>query len=460
MEKDKLHIDCASFRDISGFVYSKDGILYRQINFFYKDDYEHLMNSGLYKELVISEYLIAHEESTLQAGKSSNAYKIIRPKTIPFISYPYEWCFSQLKEAALLTLNIQKIALKYGMSLKDASAYNIQFLGSNSVFIDTLSFERYKEGTPWVAYRQFCQHFLAPLALMSWKDIRLNQLFRIYIDGIPLDLASMLLPMQSRLVPSLLAHIHLHSGSQKHFAAKSSLPENLHMSRTSLNGLIDNLESTIKKMSWRYQNTEWSNYYDETNYSQEGLSHKSKIVGKFLDAVRPKIVWDLGANDGKFSNIAAKKGAYTLAFDNDPDAVEKNWHKCAKEGEKYILPLVLDLSNPSGGLGWGNEERRSLEERGPADVLLALALVHHLRISANVPLRNIAEYFSRICRNIIIEFVPKDDSQVKKLLATRHDLFPDYEQGCFEREFGKYFLILDSVVIKGSSRTLYLMCRK
>ena len=186
-----------SFRDPSGFLFSQDGLIYRQINNCYKENYDYLINSGLYKDLLNSGLLISHKEVGSAYARSNDAYKIIRPEPLVFISYPYEWCFSQLRDAALLTLKIQKKSLQHGMSLKDCSAYNIQFKKSKPIFIDTLSFEKYEADRPWVAYKQFCQHFLVPLALMVYKDIRLSQLFRIYIDGIPLDLAIKLLPFYS-----------------------------------------------------------------------------------------------------------------------------------------------------------------------------------------------------------------------------------------------------------------------
>lgn len=209
-----------SFRDPSGFVFRQDGIIYRHVNIVYKENYDYLITSGLYQDLTGRGLLIPHDEVDIDYAKSESAYKTLRPKLVEFISYPYEWCFSQLKDAALTTLQIQKRSLEYGMTLKDASAYNIQFMAGKPTLIDTLSFEKYHEGEPWVAYKQFCQHFLAPLALMSYRDIRLNQLFRIYIDGVPLDLASSLLPLRTRFNPPLLFHIHLHAVSQKHYADK------------------------------------------------------------------------------------------------------------------------------------------------------------------------------------------------------------------------------------------------
>ncbi|MBA4320382.1 MAG: SAM-dependent methyltransferase [Flavobacterium sp.] len=457
MMKKKLKIDPASFRDKSGFVYYDRGEIYRQINYDYKENYDLLMRSGLYENLTRNRYLISHEEAALAKDENFCGYKKIKPEDIPMISYPYEWCFSQLKEAALLTLDIQKISMDYGMSLKDASAYNIQFYKGKPIFIDTLSFEKYKVSEPWVAYRQFCQHFFAPLALMSLKDARFNQLFKIFIDGIPLDLASSLLSFRTFANLSLLAHIHIHAKSQKHFASKSMSVKKYKMSHKSFLGLIDNLESSIKKMEYRYIDSEWSNYYDNTNYSSESLLHKSKIIESYLERIKPSNVWDLGANDGKFSRIASNMGVYTIAFDYDHDAVEKNWHQCRRMGEKMILPLMMDLANPSSGIGWNNSERLSLTERGGADAVFALALIHHLRITNNIPLENIAEYFRHLSEYLIIEFIPKSDSQVKKILSTREDIFMDYHQSEFEVIFKKYFYVIESIKIIDSERILYLM---
>ena len=450
----------SSFRDPSGFLFIRSGVLYRQVNYDYKEHYDLLINSGLYKSLVDSKLLIPHEEVAIDYVKSGNAYKVLKPEPIDFISYPYEWCFSQLKNSALTTLEIQKEALKYGMTLKDCSAYNIQFSKGRPVFIDTLSFERYREGEPWIAYRQFCQHFLDPLALMSHKDIRLNQLLRVYLDGIPLDLASSLLPFRSRFNVTLLLHIHLHSASQKHYADKPVRKEMIgkRVSMRSFMGLVDSLESCVRKLRWSPQDTEWHDYYlSSSNYIVEAINHKKQLVSDFLDKLRPQVVWDLGANTGLFSRIAGDKGIQTICFDIDPACVEINYLTTVEKGETNIFPLLLDLANPSPGIGWENKERMSLWERGHADTVLALALIHHLAISNNLPLDSIARFFNKICSSLIIEFIPKSDSNVQTLLATREDIFPNYTQEGFENEFSKLFSIEGCVNISNSERTMYLM---
>lgn len=450
----------SSFRDRSGFVFFRDFQLYRQINNDYADNYDALMGSGLYNELVKKHSLIEHVEVSSRHAVSSDAYKVIKPRSIPFICYPYEWCFSQYKDAALLTLDIQRTAFEYGMSLKDASAYNIQFIDCKPVLIDTTSFERYTEGKPWVAYRQFCQHFLAPLALICYKDVRLSQLMRVFIDGLPLDLVSSILPFRTKTKFSLFSHIHLHSKAQKRFSDKGFNENKRTISKIGLISIIDSLKSAVLGLTWDSEKTVWSDYYDKTNYTERGFEHKREIVSMFLDElIEAKSLWDFGSNVGEFSRIAARRGLQTISFDADPYVVEKNYHKAIREGEENLLPLICDLTNPSPDIGWENKERLSLLNRGPVDVVLALALIHHLAISNNVPLSNLARFFSSICDSLIIEFIPKSDTRVQKLLSTREDIFRDYNQECFEREFKNYFSVRRSLVVKDSERSIYLMIK-
>jgi hypothetical protein len=423
------------------------------------------MESGLYERLVKAGLLIQHveveqepaPERTSALRESEAALKVIQPNRVPFISYPYEWSFGQLKDAALATLSIQKRALKAGMSLKDASAYNIQFVRGKPALIDTLSFEMYTEGQPWVAYRQFCQHFLAPLALMALKDVRLNQLLRVYIDGVPLDLASGLLPWKTRLNFGLLTHIHLHAGAQKRYAGEDVKSRRGSMSRQAMLGLIDSLESTVRKLDWTPRGTEWGNYYDITNYSDAAFEHKRQLVGEWTERMSPTLVWDLGANNGVFSRVAGESGAYVVSFDIDPAAVEQNYRQMRDEKVGNLLPLLLDLTNPSPAIGWANRERDSLGARGPADMVLALAVIHHLAISNNVPLPQLADFFADMGNWLVIEFVPKTDSQVKKLLASREDIFPEYTRDGFESAFRGRFRIHEALEVRDSERVLYLM---
>ena len=451
----------SSFRDPSGFLFLHEGRLLRQVNSSYRQAYDVLNDSGLYTALVDQDLLVPHEEVDPALARSDEAYKILAPEIIPFISYPYEWCFGQLRDAALATLRIQQTALRHGMCLKDASAYNIQFRDGQPVLIDTLSFVSYREGEPWVAYRQFCQHFLAPLALMAYRDVRLGDLLRLYIDGIPLDLVSKLLPRRTRIVPSLLLHLHAHAASQKRYAGKavhkSRGMSSRGMSARAMQGLIDNLHGAVKRLRWRPRGTTWADYYQDTNYTEAGLAHKRELIGNFLARRQPGTVWDLGANNGLFSRLASDEGFLTVSADSDPTAVELNYRECRQRQEKNLLPLVLDLTNPSPSLGWGHAERMSLLERGPADLVMALALVHHLAIANNVPLPLLAGFFRHAGRALIVEFVPKSDSQVQRLLATREDIFVNYNQEAFEAAFRQFFTIEAAERIRDSERTLYLM---
>jgi hypothetical protein len=450
-----------SFRDPSGFLFLKDGCLYRHVDYLYREHYDHLMGSHLYDELVRSNLLVPHEE--VDAAFSENAYRVLKPEAIPFISYPYEWCFSALKDAALLTIKVQAKSLEYGMSLKDASVYNIQFRNSQPVFVDSLSFEKYQPGSPWVAYRQFCQHFLAPLLLMSYCDVRLGQLLRVFIDGIPLDLTSRLLPKHTYLRFLALWHIHLHAKMQQFFS-NTKLRKHRREKRfglTAMSGLLDEIRSGITALRWNIKQGSWFDYYSTSLiYSDEGFSLKQRLVSEFLDILQPKILWDLGANTGLFSRIAADKGIYTVSWDMDPGAVEMNYRECSQEKpNSRILPLIIDLTNPSSGIGWEHRERMSFMERGPAEAVLALALVHHLALANNLPLARLAHFFDKICRSLIIEFISAEDPQALSLVGRRTGPLRGYDQHSFEESFKKYFRIVISQKIPGSERTLYLMVK-
>jgi hypothetical protein len=456
-QKQNSELLAASFRDPSGFLFSSDGVLYRQVNRKYEQEYLQLMESGLYEKLIKAGLLIPHVESDQSPAEPDFAYKVIQPERVPFISYPYEWSFGQLKDAALATLSIQRRALRAGMSLKDASAYNIQFVRGKATLIDTLSFELYKEGQPWVAYRQFCQHFLAPLALMALKDVRLNQLLRVYIDGLPLDLASKLLPSKTRFNFGLLTHIHLHASAQKRYAGADVKSRVGTMNKQAMIGLIDSLDSSIQKLNWNPSGTEWGNYYDITNYSDAAFEHKKQLVGEWSRRVKPALVWDLGANIGVFSRAVGETGAFVVSSDIDPAAVEQNYRQVKGEKTENILPLLIDLTNPSPSIGWANQERDSFAARGPADLILALALIHHLAISNNVPLPQLADFFTKLGKWLVIEFVPKSDSQVQKLFVSREDIFPNYTREGFEAAFKQKFKICEAVNVHESERVLYLM---
>ncbi len=451
----------ASFKDPSGFIVRRGGEFLRVVQPVYREHYETLMQSGLYQKLVAEQLLLPHEEADGLAD-FPGAWKILRPRQLDFISYPYEWSFSQLQDAALVTLRIQKFAVAHGMSLKDASAFNIQFVDGRPMLIDTLSFEKLPAGQPWVAYAQFCRHFLAPLALIAYRDARLGQLTRVHLDGVPLDLASALLPWRTRWKLWLLVHLHWHAGSQKRFADRSldASGPTRNYSLNSLRGLLDSLVTAINKLHWSPPKTVWGNYYEATVTGGRYVEDKKKWVTEFLRAARPASAWDLGSNTGAFSRLASEQGVPTLSFDGDPDCVEINYLESRQKGEKHLLPLLLDLTNPSPALGWAHAERMSWLERGQPDLVLALAVIHHLAIGNNLPMERLATFFHGLGRWLIIEFVPKNDANAQKLLRVREDIFMDYSRDNFEREFAKGFVIEKSQVLQDSERVLYLMRRR
>lgn len=448
-----MTIDPASFRDNRGFIYHDNNQLLRQINPAGRESYDLLMSSGLYEALVKDSLLIKHTEVKT---KPAGAYKVIKPDLVPFVSYPYEWSFSQLKDAALTTLAIQKLAMDNGQTLRDASAYNIQFMNGKPVLIDTLSFEAYTEGAPWQAYRQFCQHFLAPLALAAHVDPDLSQLLRVYIDGIPLGLAAKLMPGRSLFNPGIYMHVKLHGRFQESHAGDAKAPTPKTVSRTALLGVLDSLERTIKGFKLGKGKTEWGNYYEDTNYSQAAFKSKQASVKDAIEKLKPQRVIDLGANDGSFSRLATA-AELVISADIDPLAVEHNYLKLRREGQTNLLPLLIDLTNPSPGIGWNNQERTTFTSRAGGDATLALALIHHLAISNNLPLGMIADFMALLSPNLIIEWVPKSDSQVRRLLATREDIFTDYTETGFEKAFSHHFSITTKAQIKDSDRILYVM---
>jgi len=452
MSADETHP--ASFRDPSGYLFRRDGVLYRHVAPSCAADYDLLMGSGLHAELVDAGLLVAHEEVALEGR--AGAHRVLKPSPIDFVSYPYEWAFSQLRDAALLTLDIAGRALHRGLSLKDASAFNVQFRGCRPVFIDTLSFETAREGEPWVAYRQFCEHFLGPLALVARCDARLLGLWRAHLDGVPLDLASRLLPRRTWLRFGLLTHIHLHGRSQAYYADRPAPTRRAALSRTSLLALVDSLRRTVRSLAPRRERSEWADYERTHSYDDAAQRAKEESVGRWLERLRPRQVWDLGANVGRFARIAAARGAYAVAFDADPAVVEAAYLAGRSEDRRDLLPLVLDLANPSPGLGWEGRERDTLEARGPADAVLALALVHHLAIGRNVPLPRLAAWTRRLGRAAIVEFVPKEDPQTRRLLRSRRDVFADYTQEAFESAFAGHFRLEAKQPLPGSGRALYL----
>ncbi len=424
--------------------------------------------SGLYERLRDAGDILPHEEVDLGLAPAPPAHRVIRPEPLEFVSYPYEWSFSQLKDAALLTLRAQSAAMDAGMTLRDATAYNVQFQRGRPVLIDSLSFERAEPDRPWIAYRQFCEHFLAPLALMARVDVRLGKLLRDHLDGIPLDLAARLLPGRTRFSFGLGPHIHLHARAQREHAVDAvpdgggpgaSAGRRATMSASRLATLIESLRSTVSGLRWEPVGTVWADYAAKTSYDDAATAAKEAAVTRALQAAGGSRAWDLGANTGRYSRIAAEQGYRVVALDVDPGAVERAYLAVRAEGRSDILPLLADLTDPSPALGWAGAERRSLLDRADADVVLALALVHHLAIGANVPLPMIASLFARLAPHAVVEFVPKEDPMVRRLLASRRDIFATYSIEGFRAAFSADWEIASEMSIEASSRTLFHLRR-
>ena len=454
-----MELIAASFRDPHGFVFRRETVLYRQVNEIHQQHFDRFLGSGLYDRLVTDGLLVSHAEVNRSHAASPDAYRVIRPDYVPFVSYPYEWGFQMLKDAALATLRIQELALDHGMSLRDATAYNLTFHRGRPLFLDTTSFEILPEGRPWIAYRQFCQHFVAPLALMSLRDPRLGKLSRLFIDGVPLDLASELLPPRARTKAGLVMHLRMHAKSQRrHERDENATGKERSFSENALRGLIESLRKTIERLEPPKGDSAWGDYYAEADhYSPIAAEQKASLLSGWIDEVAPRSVWDLGANTGRFARLASRCGIDTLALDVDPFCVDEAYRTARAENDEHLLPLVQDLTNPSTGIGWGGMERASLEDRGPADLVLALALIHHLAIANNVPLQSVLDLISRFGRWAIVEFVPKSDPKVQLLLQAREDVFTEYTVQRFEADAEEHFRIVHREQVGDSGRTLYLL---
>jgi hypothetical protein len=464
MIPENMEISAASFRDPAGYVFIDKGIIKRAVTIHGEADYQRCLQSGLYDRLIKDELLVSHREESPDPSFSPAVKTILVPEQIRTLSYPYEWGFGQLRDAALLTLKVERIALEFGMSLKDASAFNIQFIGPKPIFIDTLSFEQ-NDGGPWPAYNQFCRHFLAPLSLMSYIHPGFNLFWKSSLDGFPLDLTSTLLPRRTYLKFGLLIHMHLHAKSQIKHSKPGGTPQDATKKIASKHDrkqvLIDSLRSTVAGLHLSKQQTEWADYYKQaSHYSDAAEKHKKEIVGRFLKQLQPQLVYDLGGNIGEYSRLATAQGASCVCFDIDPLCVHYNYERARTEGDRHMLPLMMDLTNPTPPLGFHLRERLSFFERPKADLLLVLALIHHLRITGNTPFRRIAAFLADLSGNLLLEYVPKHDSMVRALLSSRRDTFFDYDEDQFVAAFNQYFVVKERVLIPETDRSIYLFQKR
>lgn len=446
----------ASYRDPAGFVIH-DGLAYKRVvTLRGSNNYRLLISSGLYGELVSSGLLVAHEEAAV-TNPATGWFKVLTPEQIPFISYPYEWSFDQLRDAALLTLEVEQRSLARGLTLKDASAYNVQFRGAAPVFIDTLSFEPYTGG-PWPAYEQFCRQFLGPLLLMCYRSPDTSRYLKTDLEGFGLDRVSRLLPLRSYFRIGPLLHIHLHSRavrSQPFAGGGARRGSGVELSR-----IIASLRHAVERLRTPHFPREWTEYYAQGRFYTLGAQEsKREAVCELAGKVRPKLAFDLGANTGVYAKELVRMGAMCIAFDSDAGCVNRLYLEERDRSQTSILPLVMDLANPSPSLGFDLRSTMSLFERPQADLVLCLALLHHLRVSGNLPFARIAEFLARLGRWLLIEFVPFEDPAVRTLTSRQSD-FDDYSLPNFLEVFTTRFRLHASRQVQGTDRVLYLFERR
>lgn len=445
----------SSYRDPSGFLFYKEEILYRQVNRSFSEDFDQFISSGLYHHLVEKKILVPHQTINENLTGTADWHQTLQPQLIPFISYPYEWCFDMLKDAALLTLEAAKEAMNFGMMLKDASAYNVQWHEGKMMFIDTLSFERYDEQKPWIAYRQFCEHFFTPLALMHYLKEPLQNLMIAHPDGIPLPLTKKLLPFKSKLNLHTYLHVHL----QTSIAEKKSRSnkEAKQFSKQKMTNLLQSLEQAIRSFSFSDRSGVWSGYYEEAYQRDNYVDLKKDIITNWLHRLQPNRVLDAGANEGEFSELAAANSKHVVSADIDHYSINQLYNRIKKNKITGIHPMLVNFANPTPAIGVNNNERASFLRRAKTDVVLALALIHHLVIGKNIAFENIAKSFALMGKYLILEFVPKNDPKVQLMISGKKDIYTNYNEEKFENAFVKMFSITEKQTIANSGRVLYLL---
>lgn len=433
-------------------------VLRRQINPIYFKQYNALKDSGLFDTLIKKGLLIGHEETSVSDDKI-----VITPQPIPFITNPYEWSFDMFRHAAMLTLQIQKYALSKGFILKDASAYNVTFHKGKPVFIDTLSFDFYEEGTPWRAYKQFITHFFGPLVLAKFHGTEIFKMLQTHIDGIPVSLIASLLPGKTKLSSTLYTNIHLLAKMEsKHSDDYEGKTKAAKLSKKAQDNILTSLFEYIKKLKLS-EDTEWGDYYQKTNYDDAAFETKKQLIRQWVGELGAQSLIDMGGNDGTFARTVLDKVPQVLVSDIDSNAVNHNYKQVQDNAEHNMLPFVCDVLQPSPGIGFNNTERDSLIDRliqWSPDVTLALAIIHHITLSGNVPFEKSAGFFAKFAKKLIIEFPKREDSWVNSLLVRKQEFinhFDFYNQQQFEAGYGAHYRIVKQVDIEGTQRVLYLM---
>jgi hypothetical protein len=458
----------ASFRDPSGFIFRVDSTYYRQVNRLYSENYDRLMQSGLYRDLAEKKLLIPHTELDENMMQSADWYKTLLPRQIPVISYPAEWCPAQLRDAALLTLDILELSLDRGMVLKDANPRNVQFLDGAAIFMDSLSFEKYDASLPWIAYRQFCECFLFPLYLHRYLGTGIHKIMGSYPEGIPAAVTAGLSPWKSRFNAGAWMHVFLQSRIQREVGrggkdgpADAAGNRRIPFSKGKLLNLIRNLRHIVKGLNLQAVGVStWSNYYNETILSSAYLEEKERLFVEYISEIDFGSALDLGANEGHFSRLLANRmpASPVIAIDFDWLCIQGLYDECQTRKVSNIIPLCVDISDPTPASGFQNQERASFSDRAHCHLVVALALVHHLVLGKNIPLSSVARYFAELTNEwLIVEFVPLSDEKAQQLIRNKSVWHEPYDSAAFENAFGEYFSIGHRAAIPGTDRVLYRM---
>jgi SAM-dependent methyltransferase len=449
-----------SFRDRHSRVFYNDaGEVLRFLSREGLDDWQALASSRLYSRFSETGELVAtkaiDDESLTRNGWSA----LLRHERIPFISYPYEWPFSMLKDAALLELDLVLAGLDEGLILKDASPYNVQWRGAHPVFIDIGSFERLRPGEPWAGYRQFCMLFLYPLLLEAYRGVPFQPWLRGSLEGIEPSVCRGLLSARDLVRRGVLTHVVLHQRLERRHGSRGGSTrrelEEAGFRSELIRTNVARLRKLVNGLTLSPAKSAWSDYGSDNTYSDEEPRRTAEFVATTAQAVAPRLVWDLGCNDGWYTRIAAKHAGYTVAIDSDYTTIDRLYRSLAADADRSILPLVGDVADPSPALGWSNLERRTLVDRGRPELTLCLALVHHLAVTRNIPLRSFLEWLRSLGSVVVIEFPSEDDAMVRRLLdAKRVGGHEDYNRTSFERILSELFTVESSIALS-STRTIY-----
>jgi ribosomal protein L11 methylase PrmA len=458
--------DPASFRDPAGRIFKDGTRVVRAISHSGIDNWVAVRDSSTFISMVERGWVVASKPVAIPAGETplSDAAAVISHPRLPFISHPFEWCFEALKTAALHHLDVHIEALGSDITLADASAYNIQFIGSRPIFIDALSFRPYVAGSVWDGYRQFCEQFLYPLLLESTSGINANAWYRGTIEGLSARQIRRMLPLRYKFSPKVWKHVILPDILTGAITTDSLEDAGRQLGghgipKTSLINLLRGIRGWIETLQRYGGATTWDKYSSAVSYNQDATQAKHMAVSEFVSEISPDMLWDIGCNQGEFSLVACKAGAkYVVGWDLDVGAVNQAFLS-ARECEAPFTPLLIDIANPTPSQGWAQTERPGMAERGPADAVLALALVHHLAIGRNIPIPHIVSWLTQNAHSGLVEFVPKEDPQVKRMLALRNDIFPHYDKESFASALSQHARIERVIQVGETGRELFWFTR-